>query len=701
MDLAGDSYEQEFGNVPTLVEGQVKWIHTKYKSRRNVIKLNLVGSKVLKMSIKGGKYQCSHAHFTMPLRKIPKAMGLSIEVKKGEFPYKRLKRSNWGKTLPFPSLAEFDIDAQTESRRKEIERWHTLQTETTWDFDQQLWSYLFADVDVGCAGLEAYHKKSEELHCDIWRAHSDQLDNHVSPLNYSTAPGWALAMYRTWFLPDNISILKPSEGKFIRDSLRGGRTDKRCNWLAIDEEALKDGDKIMYYDFKSLYPSVQKCSVHDTHFPVGPPSWLTFKGPTTNEDLIQKMGDKTGFIKISCHPTKYVTHPTLHRVGSYSPEEKDKKLLFELDSKIEQVYAWPEILEAIESEEIVVDYIHEGLLFEKGTDTFTEYVDFFFKVKDQAEIDKNDGLRSLSKLLLNSLWGKLGQRSYQVNEWVTYAERLDYLLGKFDSGEYELTSCQMKDEYRAHFTYSIKEDMNNLFNTGYQIAAFVSMWGRVILHKKLLREHGMRALYCDTDSAIIYLRGGIDTVRFTGNGLGDLTNELSKIIENKVPEEQYGQCYIKEVVLVAPKTYALKVSIPNGPDITKVVCKGFELSFANSQTIHFQSMKELVFTNYHLNAFMNGKTPSEDLYNEPKRLRVSGAPRLNFISSLARNDIAPTEVYRSKGLTGQYTKGRRHPYDWRFIAPFSKMKIEPPRDNFLSLERSECSKLVRTDKHFL
>jgi hypothetical protein len=240
-------------------------------------------------------------------------------------------------------------------------------------------------------------------------------------------------------------------------------------------------------------------------------------------------------------------------------------------------------------------------------------------------------------------------------------------------------NCIAKEEHRIYYEYRIVNDLNNLESTAYQIAAFVSMWGRIILHKKLLREHGMRALYCDTDSAIIRTRGGIDTVKWTGKGLGDLTNEVPK----QAPRH-FKNPFIKEVVPLAPKTYGLKIVCGETGEIYyKVVCKGFEPSYSNSKHIHFQAFKELVFTQYNLNAFMNHKRATEE-FDVEERYKIRGERRLHFGSSLARNNITPVESYSDKSITGQYTKGKVHPYDPRFISPFSKVGILPPKENFLT-----------------
>jgi len=689
-----DMFGEEYMQVETEPDGSGGWkeVKQKRKKKKTAMFASIVGSKILSMKILNMTFWDSCCHHPTALRELPKRFGLELNVKKGEFPYIRLLRENWGKIFPPPKLEEYNVDAMPAKRRKEVINWFNAKEDVCWDFDDELWDYLFADVDVGAKCMEAYHQSSLELHETIWADNPEMEGKHCSPLLSSTCASWAFNMFRTWFMPE-IAVLKPAATRFIRNCLRGGRTDKRANWLKLTEEDKELGDKIVYFDFKSLYPSVQKCEVHDTHFPTGRGQWLSRDewGPTSNENLISLMGEKTGFIDISFKILKYVTHPTLHRVGSHKDsDDSTSKLLFELEGnepkEIEgrltgEVYAWPEILEAIRCGEIEVTHLHQAYLFDKTTDVFAEYVDFFFKQKEIAEIENNEGARSMSKLLLNSLWGKLGQRSYSTNEWITdNTERLDYLYEKFENETFQMENYFVKEDGKVHFKYRIPDDFQNRADTAPHIAAFVSMWGRVILHKKLLSEHGMRALYCDTDSAIVYLRGGIDEMKYTGNGLGDLTDEVKKL----APKE-YIDPYISEIVLLAPKTYAMEIK-DSLTDATyyKVVSKGFEPSFQNQKCISFEAYKQLIFTKYGLNSFMNGKRSiNEEEYNIKKRYLIHTEKGLQFRASVHRNELVPRESYTIKTLKGDYNKGKVHPNDPRFIVPYST-EFSPPEGSFLT-----------------
>jgi hypothetical protein len=621
--------------------------------------------------------------------------GFKSQVKKGEFPY-TLISDNWNfiHENGLPDIEYYDVDAQSPSRRTELINWWFEEQEnrnafipeetilrynkkhiynpnlptSPWIYKDELLSYLYADIEVGAEAIYQYHIKSKELQAAI-PSYSGEF---VSPLDYSTAPGWALAIYQTWFMPDNICILKKEEAKYIHNSLHGGRTDKRANIVELSPARLSQGDTMGYYDFTSLYPSVQKTTIHDTHFPVGPPEW---KGSDTewrknikdNASLISSMKEKTGFLTITAKRKRYTTHPTL---STY----ENGKLLFKNDDIIYQTYAWPEIEEAIRCDEINIEQVHDGILFDKG-EVFNDYVDFFFNIKNEAEKTGNKGLRALAKLLLNSLWGKLGQRSYPMSEWVSDKLRHHHIIEAIDRNEIDLIACIPKTESKVWYEYRINNDYKNLGTTAYQLATFVSMWGRVILHKKILSIHGQRALYCDTDSGIIYLRH-CDTMPFIGSGLGLLTNELPGILEayNILPNH-YTRAWISSAVFVAPKTYALLIETDAGHKITKCVCKGFELNYQNAAKINYYSMHDLIAGKKKL-ARLSSAT------DEPPSFLIT-EPSLHFGSQFKKNENIPVESYRRKALAGNYDKGLDHPTDPRLVIPFGPFK---PTESFLNFE---------------
>jgi hypothetical protein len=444
---------------------------------------------------------------------------------------------------------------------------------------------------------------------------------------------------------------------------------------------MRKGDSMAYVDFVSLYPSVMDCDVHDTHFPVGLPSREVWDCETNNRALMERMRNRTGFLKVTTKCLKYVTHPTLHKKEPVG-ERGEEKLVFANKDLSKQTFAWPELCEAIRCGEIEVTHVNEVLLFDRGTELFQDYIRFFFAIKDKAGKEKNAGLKSLAKLLLNALWGKLGQRSYAIREWVVDGARLDYLFQKFEEKTLTLVRYVDREADRAWFEYEIPDDVSNLNATAVHVAAFVSMWGRVVLHQKILSVHGQRALYSDTDSAIIYLRAG-DVIHGLGNNIGELQNEVESILEKagKKRGVDFVAPVIKEAVFVAPKTYALRIVCPETQlQYDKVVCKGFEPSFSNRQEIHFDAMKDLVWSENKLSAFVGAKRTLdavESTFGNKKFIQDGG--RTSFVSTW--DSITPVERQVKKKMYGKYDKGLTVDHQKRLVRPHGSW--ETPTETFL------------------
>ena len=234
---------------------------------------------------------------------------------------------------------------------------------------------------------------------------------------------------------DTVPVLEPMNP---RDGFYGGRTNCRQMYYKC-----KEGERIQYIDICSLYPYVCKNGT----FPVGHPKVITENfGPT---------GQYRGIVKARVLCPANLLFPVL-------PYRSGGKLLFpccrtcaetrsgtncqhsvaeraltgvwatcELDKAVELGY---EVLELIE-----VYHYDQWSTYDSrdpSTGMFTGYINAFLKSKQQASgypswvktdadkdeyirrfaerekiqldkdsIEKNSGLRSLSKLMLNSFWG--------------------------------------------------------------------------------------------------------------------------------------------------------------------------------------------------------------------------------------------------------------------------------------------------------
>ncbi|KAJ8018953.1 hypothetical protein HOLleu_42763 [Holothuria leucospilota] len=354
-------------------------------------------------------------------------------------------------------------------------------------------------------------------------------------------------------VPHNLNPLVPREAFF------GGRT----NGIKLFHE-VKGGEQIKYVDFCSLYPYTNKyCS-----YPIGHPKVLTC-------NLSHDMNKYYGLVRCTILPPQSLLNPVL-------PMKIHNKLMFPLcrtcvtekatvkcyhyESERALTGTWVtlEVEKAIEKgyklmKVEIVWHFEQRAQYDQVTKQgglFTDYVNTFLKVKqeasgwpdwcvteadrqrylteyaanegitlEQSKIEKNPGLRALAKLMLNSFWGKFGQREDLVKtEIVDEPSRLYDLMKSYD--ETEVKDVRFINDEILEVHYKDKENFiytNSRVNV--VIAAFTTCHARLRLYDVIDRLND-RVLYFDTDSVVYISRPG-EWDPPTGDYLGDLTNETS------------------------------------------------------------------------------------------------------------------------------------------------------------------------------
>ena len=191
------------------------------------------------------------------------------------------------------------------------------------------------------------------------------------------------------------------------------------------------------------------------------------------------------------------------------------------------------------------------------------------------KIKKNPGLRTLAKMMLNSMWGKFGQRlnKTQVKEFndpQAFHRFLDT-----DSLDVRHVSVINDDMVEAHYQYQ-DEDIPVSPNLNIFVACFTTCWARLRLYAAL-EPLGQRVLYYDTDS-IIFLQDEDQVKPVLGNYLGDFTSELD-------PDD-----YIVEFVSAGPKNYGYQTH--KGHFECKV--RGFRLNSEGKSQLNYNVMRQNV-----------------------------------------------------------------------------------------------------------
>jgi hypothetical protein len=413
-------------------------------------------------------------------------------------------------------------------------------------------------------------------------------------------------------LSDFIKTLDTVDRLNPRDSFFGGRTNASRLHYKVSE-----GEKVKYVDFTSLYPWVNKYA----RYPLGHPEIIT----SDFKDLDQYFG----IAQVKIRPPRSVYHPVL-------PTRSNGKLKFSLcrtcadtenqstcicrDEDRVMIGTWciPEILKAVEKG-YIVEKVYEVYHWSNTTQydansksggLFSEYMNTFLKIKQESSgppewihtkhdteiyiekyldkegveleaerIEKNPGLRAISKLCMNSFGGKFGQRLNMHQTEFIHESEIEKFFQTLTDTTKEVVNFHIVAPDTIQLDWHYKKDFIPEDNkTNIYLATFTTCWARLKLYD-VLQSLEQRVLYYDTDS-VIYVSRPDQYDPPLGDYLGDLTSEIE------------GSDYIEEFVSGGPKNYAYRTN--SGKEVCKV--RGFTLNFRNSQIVNLESMKEIVTT---------------------------------------------------------------------------------------------------------
>ena len=389
---------------------------------------------------------------------------------------------------------------------------------------------------------------------------------------------------------EDLQFIKPLNP---RDAFCGGRTNAVKLYHHVTPS-----QKIHYIDVTSLYPWVNKTCV----YPKGHPRFISQPGYTDISPYL-------GLIQCKVLPPRHLYHPVL-------PYRHEEKLTFPLcatcvkdemekrplersaqcnhtDEQRVLTGTWcsPELHKAVELG-YEVQYVYEVWHFDETCEgLFRDYVNTWLKIKQEASgwpswvrddetkrqqyirqyeehegirleydnIEENKGLRTLAKLMLNSMWGKFGQRLnktqiHPFDDPQAFHQFLD--TDSIDVRHVSIINDQMVEVHYQHQEEDIPVSPNlNIF-----VACFTSCWALLRLYAAL-QELQERVSYYDTAS-VIFLEDEGQPNPVLGDYLGEFTSELD-------PDD-----FIVEFVSGGPKNYGYQTH--NGHVECKV--RGFRLN---------------------------------------------------------------------------------------------------------------------------
>lgn len=555
------------------------------------------GSQILQMNIvhvlgpKNGKvvFRDSIQYFQGRLKDFPKAMDIP-DLNKGLFPYGICAMKDYSKYEgEVPDLTYFGVHPEEEkcltsgkqnnlivsdSRWKDLTElfswWKQQRDEkVVWKYQLELRKYCIQDVIV----LTACINKFRLL---FWEISKEKID----VLTKITLPSLVLTLYRSLFMPiSSIYILPKDLEKYVRRFVHGGRTETFVmKWVASPDQ------HGCYVDVRSLYPEV----MWGNNYPVGLPIDSDQTGVIPSLPDILDVG--VSMIECNVNPPS-VWKSTHHRYIPVLPHfSAEGKLLFDNRPKEHFCVTNVELKLALE-QGWTVTKVHRVLHWDAkhvSTSLFRSFVETFYRIKVECEttdkpeemrnsflkkfgtecgtIKSNKPLRSVAKLILNSLWGKLTQRTDYAQTRIIQVDDIigmEWFRAFWDRTAYEVDArgdisvlhphrcwkIQCKREYMDEFIEGHAEYLNNVCPA---IGVFVTSYARAHLYKQGLAQlHWSQILYCDTDSVIYYFDKKNSHHRHvrTGDMMGEFANELKP---GEVMNEFYStgaKCYGYQLAL--------------------------------------------------------------------------------------------------------------------------------------------------------
>ncbi|RIB00114.1 hypothetical protein C2G38_2235600 [Gigaspora rosea] len=504
----------------------------------------------------------------MSLAKLTKSF--EVETIKGHFPhyFNPLEHGldNLNYIGPIPEYKYFEAQRTNQVEYAELK----AKYQDNWSFVQEMTSYLRDDVRGLYQVLEKFFLGIHET-----------MDVNVS--NSNTMPSVALKSWKETYKhidkkPDIYSLNKQTS-LLLRDSYLGAIVD-------VYKPRLKGVG--YYYDVNSLYPHSML-----NYIPVGIP---TFEMLSVHEFLSTNW---FGFLKCTV----------------IAPDNLEIPILaIRLDGKLicptgQFTGCWfSEELRFALSQGYQVISISYGIQFSKDNRVFNKYISYLNEVKEQASLEGNLGKRTISKLLMNSLYGRFGLKDIETTSLICAPSEAELISRNFPikksiqfSNGYELLEYYPLDCYHneANIAKYIYDPMTAERNVA--IAASITAYSRITINtiKLECQKLGIEVYYSDTDSLVT-------------------NKELPK---QYVDSKEIGKLKLEHVLsdgyFIAPKLYQITTSEGKVKNVSRGY--GGEFTQADMETLYQGQSVEKFKTKWHRD------WENHTIYFEwDKKLRLSG-----------------------------------------------------------------------------
>lgn len=348
--------------------------------------------------------------------------------------------------------------------------------------------------------LKEYCRRDVEIMVRAWRRwlsfHEDFDLGSFAP----TISGQAMKTFRHRFMDHDIYIHdRVWATKMERDAYFGGR----CECFFIGKVPFTP---IYYLDVTSMYPFVMS----------------TISVPIKLVDRIRHVKPKDLKVMIKNHAV--IAQVTINTKNNCYPVRAKEKIIFPVGT-FETTLATPEVELGLKNRDIKA--IEKVILYGPGI-IFKSYVDFFYTERQKALLSGDTSQSVFIKYLLNSLYGKFGQKSHS---WKTIGECEP---NKIESWLEINPDTGKRIYYRCFAGYiQRQEPPTESFDSFPAIAAHITSAARVYLWKLMEQAGKENVFYCDTDSLFVNTDGYIrlkDYIKENTLGALEVKREGTKLV---------------------------------------------------------------------------------------------------------------------------------------------------------------------------
>jgi hypothetical protein len=324
-----------------------------------------------------------------------------------------------------------------------------------------------------------------------------------------TLAGQALRTYRHRFMPVEIFIDSDDAGlRLARASYHGGRTE--AFYLG------RARGRVTALDINSMYPYVMSAEL--------------FPARSLSRCRSVSLAELRRWVSRYCVVADVTIAPKEPR---YAHHTRDG-LIFPV-GRFREHLTTPDLQTALEHDEIAS--IHEVVLYEPAH-LFRQFISELYALRLAARAAGDVTQTYLLKILMNSLYGKFGQRG---ETWETIGETDTDTVGTWLEYDYESGVVHRLRSFAGVIQESRK--LPESYHSSPAIAAHVTAYARRLLWSLIERAGRRDCYYCDTDSLYVSDRGRdrlADDINPTELGALKVEGETDRLVIHGAKDYEFG-----------------------------------------------------------------------------------------------------------------------------------------------------------------